>query len=268
MSLARVAALMSKESADLRAAKGVLLAPLAMLATAVATPLLIALVLPAWVGESLDAADDVVELARTVGLPGVAGLDDAALVQAFLLHQFLPLLALVPVIGAMTLVTTSIVGEKQARTLEPLLATPLTAAELLLAKTASAFAVSVLLAALGFVVLAGIVAGFGLPGVAGTLFTARALTFVWAVAPAAALVALTMGAIVSTRAKDARSAQQAGVLVVLPFVAVFVAGLSGELTVTTRALWTATAALIALAAGLWAIAVRLFDRERMLTDWK
>jgi ABC-2 type transport system permease protein len=267
MSLARVAALMGKESADLRAAKGVLLAPLAMLATAVATPLLVAIALPVWSGERLDATNDVVELARTAALPGGAALDDAALVQAFLLHKFLPLLALVPVIGAMTLVTTSIVGEKQARTLEPLLATPLTSAELLLAKTASAFAVSVLLAALGFVALAGFIAAWGLPGVAGTLFTPRALTFVWAMAPAAALVALTMGAIVSTRARDARSAQQAGVLVVLPFVAVFVAGLSGELTLTTSALWLVTAALLVLAAAFGAIAVRLFDRERMLTDW-
>jgi ABC-2 type transport system permease protein len=267
MSLTRLLALMHKEAADLRTAPGVLLGPLAMLAVAVATPLAVAVVLPAWSGERLDDAGDLVELARTVAAPGGAALDDAAAVQAFLLHQFLPLLALIPVIGAINLVTTSIVSEKQARTLEPLLATPLTTGELLLAKTGSAFLVAAALGALGFVLLVGAVAMFGLPGVAGTLFTARPLTFVWAVAPAASLVALTLGAIVSARANDARSAQQAGVFVVLPFVAVFVAGLSGALTLTTPLLWAATAALLALAAAFWALAVRLFDRERMLTDW-
>jgi ABC-2 type transport system permease protein len=117
------------------------------------------------------------------------------------------------------------------------------------------------------VLLVGVVAALGLPGVAATLVTARALTFTWAIAPAAALVALAMGAIVSTRAKDARSAQQAGVVVVVPFVVVFVAGLSGQFTLTTSALWAVTAMLLVLALGLSVVAVRLFDRERMLTDW-
>ena len=54
--------------------------------------------------------------------------------QALLIGQFLPLLVLVPVIGAMALVTTSIVDELHARSLEPLLATPITTLELLVAK--------------------------------------------------------------------------------------------------------------------------------------
>ena len=43
-----------------------------------------------------------------------------------------------PVTGAMALAAHAIVGEKQARTLEPLLATPLTTLELLMAKVAGA----------------------------------------------------------------------------------------------------------------------------------
>lgn len=263
----RVGAIVRKEAAELRAAKGVLLAPLAMLLVSVAIPLVVGTVLPAWTGERLDSAADVVEMARGAHVPGGARLDDAAVVQAFLLHQFLPLLALVPIVGGMALVTTSIVGEKQARTLEPLLATPLTSAELLAAKIGTAFAVAVALGALGFAVLAGAAAVAGLPGVAGTLVSPRPLALVALVAPAATLVALTLGAIVSTRAKDARSAQQVGVVVVLPFVLVFLAGLDGAAALSTPALVGAAAALLAAAAALGAVAVALFDRERILTDW-
>ena len=44
--------------------------------------------------------------------------------QLFLFQQFLMLFLLTPITGAMALAAHAIVGEKQARTLEPLLATP------------------------------------------------------------------------------------------------------------------------------------------------
>ena len=49
-----------------------------------------------------------------------------ARVQLFLFQQFLMLFLLTPITGAMALAAHAIVGEKQARTLEPLLATPMT----------------------------------------------------------------------------------------------------------------------------------------------
>lgn len=258
---------MAKEFAELRAAKGVLVGPLAMLATAVLMPVALAVGVPAWSGEPLDAAADVVALAGRMALPGAAGLTDAALVQAMLLHQFLPLMALVPVVGAMTLVTTSIVGEKQARTLEPLLATPLTTAELLVAKTGAAFVVALVALAVGCLAFALLVAAVALPGVAATLASGRVFALLGVVAPAAALVALTLGAIVSSRARDARAAQQTGVVVVVPLVGALVAQLNGVVTLDTPALMAAGAALLAVAGLLAILAVRVFDREGILTRW-
>ena len=267
LSTSRIRALVAKEVAELSAARGVLVGPLAMLAAAVLMPIAIAVGIPAWSGEPLDAAADVVRLARQLQPPGPQGLTDAALVQVLLFHQFLPLLALVPVVGAMTLVTTSIIGEKQARTLEPLLATPLTTAELLVAKTGTAFGVALASLLAGCALFLGLVAATALPGVMAALVTARALALLAGVAPAAALVALTLGAIVSTRARDARSAQQAGVVVVLPLVAAFVAQLNGQVILDTGDLLIAAAALLGIATALAWVAVRAFDRERILTRW-
>ena len=92
----------------------------------------------------------------------------------------------------------------------------------------------------GCALLRGWLATTALPGVAATLVDRRTLALVGGVAPAAALVALTLGAIVSTRAKDARSAQQAGVVVVLPLVAVLVAQLNGQVTLEAGDLLVAT----------------------------
>ena len=260
---------MAKEVAELCAAKGVLVTPLLMLLTAVAMPLVIAVGAPAWSGESLAAADDLVALARDLAplAPALAQLPAEAAVQALIVQQFLPLLVLVPVIGAMTLVTTSIVGEKQARTLEPLLATPITTAELLAAKTSVAWLVSLTMLATGFMALVGAAGALTQPGVAGTLLGARPLALVAGLAPAVAAVALVLGVIASSRAQDARTAQQAGALVALPVVGMFVAQVAGRQLLSTGWLLVVAALLWLLAMLLAWLGARIFDREHILTRW-
>ena len=268
-SVARIRALLAKEAAELRAGKGVLVAPLIMLLTAVAVPFLVAIGVPAWSGETLDDAEDMVALARELGrtTPGMDRLSDAGAVQAFLLHQFLPLLLLVPITGAMSLVTTSVVGEKQARSLEPLLATPLTTAEFLAAKIGMAFVVSLTLLATGYALMVGGAAALASPGVAATLVTARPVALVVALAPAVSAVTLVLGVIASARAKDARAAQQFGVVVVLPVIGLFVAQISGQMLLLSRDILLGSAALWALALVLLWVGVVVFDREHILTKW-
>jgi hypothetical protein len=84
-------------------------------------------------------------------------------------------------------------------------------------------------------------------------------------APAAAAATLMLGVVASSRAKDARSAQQFSVLVVLPLVAIFL-GRLGE-GVTAPAILAIAAAAWLLTAALALAGVRVFDRERILTRW-
>jgi len=263
-SRSRIAAIVAKELAELAATPGVLLGPAAMLATAVVVPLVVAIGIPAWTGEPLAAADDLVALARET-LPGAAALAGDAAVQAYLLAQFLPLLVLVPVVGAMTLVTTSIVDELKGRSLEPLLATPISTLELLVGKAASAFAVAMALLAVGVSGFGGAAAIMGAAGVVPALASWNAVVLVLGLAPAAAAAALMLGVVVSSRARDARTAQQFSVLVVLPLVALFVGQLGAG--VGTAALLAATAVGWLVAAALALVGVRAFDRERILTRW-
>ena len=72
-------------------------------------------------------------------IPELAGLTATRLIQTFLFHQFTLLLLLVPVVGAMALATHAVIGEKQSKALEPLLATPISTLELLAAKTLTPF---------------------------------------------------------------------------------------------------------------------------------
>jgi hypothetical protein len=88
------------------------------------------------------------------------------------------------------------------------------------------------------------------------------------VGPLAALVALQLAVMTSFRVNDPRTAQQLGVLVILPLVGVFVAQFAGLFWLTTPLILLVAAALFVLWLGLVAASVVLFDRERILTRWK
>ncbi|MEP6694437.1 MAG: ABC transporter permease subunit, partial [Chloroflexota bacterium] len=66
--------------------------------------------------------------------PAVAGLDPKEAIQGFIATYFLILFMLIPTVVPLTMAIFSVIGEKAARTLEPLLATPVGVGELLLAK--------------------------------------------------------------------------------------------------------------------------------------
>ena len=264
--VSRLQALVGKEMAELRAAPAVLAGPVLMLVTAVAVPFGVAIGVPWWAGESLADAEDLVAMAReTAAVAWGPGLGTEAAAQAFLLAQFVPLLVLVPVVGAMTLVTTSIVDELKGRSLEPLLATPITTLELIAAKAGSAFVVAVALLAAGAGLFALSTAVLAAPGVLAALLTPTAAALLLGLAPGAAAATSMLGVVASSRAKDARTAQQFSVVVVLPLVALFV-GRIGD-GVSPAALLTVAAAAWTLTVLLAIVGVRVFDRERILTRW-
>ena len=98
-------------------------------------------------------------------MPELAGLSGNALIQAVVFHQFALLLLLVPVVAATALATHAVVGEKQAKALEPLLATPISTKELLAAKTLTPFVFALSLTWLSAALYVAGIAAFGEPGV-------------------------------------------------------------------------------------------------------
>lgn len=165
----------------------------------------------------------------------------------------------------MSLVTTSIVDELRGRSLEPLLATPITTFELLLAKAGSAFAVAIALLAAGAGLYAVAAIALAEPGVVNALASTESAALVLGLAPAVAAAAVMLGVVVSSRAKDARAAQQFSLVIVVPLIGLFVGQIAEG--VTTPTLLACAAAAWIAAVGFALAGVRVFDRERILTRW-
>src|SRR5437773_10833409 len=230
----RIRALVAKELVDLARNRMVLLPVVLVTIVTLATAFGIAIVLPMMSGHPLSEDTELSKLSTLTGLHDELSGDGR--IQLFFFEQFLMLFLVIPVTGAMALASHSVVGEKQARTLEPLLATPITTLELLVAKVLGALLPTLAIAAAGLGLYFGGIVLLAAAGVARAMANARTAVLVALVGPAAALVALQTAIVISSRVNDPRTAQQFGVLIIVPLSALLVAQFVGPLWLSPAAL--------------------------------
>ena len=265
----RIAALIAKDLADISRHPGLFWPAGLTAAISLALPFFIAVAIPSLTGEPLSDSSDfqiAVEMYRNQF--GARDLDPEGAIQAWILQQFLPLLVLAPVAGSMSIAAASVVGEKQARTLEPLLATSITTFELLTAKVLGALLPAIALTFICFCAYAALAAGLTRSGVFWILLAPRSLLVTFILGPLAALAALQLAVCVSSRANDARSAQQIGALVILPLGGALVAQLTGSFTLDVPVTLSISGLLFLVNVALMWIGIAVFDRESILTRWK
>jgi ABC-2 type transport system permease protein len=189
--------------------------------------------------------------------------------QYVLVSQFMLLYMILPVMIPVTIASYSIVGEKTTRTLEPLLATPITTIQLLAGKALAAVIPAVAVTWLGFLVFAaGAIIISTSPPVVARFFDPLWLTAIFVVGPLLAVAGVSIAVMISSRTSDPRVAEQISSLVILPLVAVFVAQALGVFILNARIILWVALVLALLDAGLLAFAVQLFQRETILTRWK
>jgi ABC-2 type transport system permease protein len=259
-------ALLTKELLDLRRNRAALVPVVIVTLMSLVLPFTIVVAIPMATGQPLGDDPGLVKVSAVAGVHDRLTADGQ--IQFFLFQQFLMLFLLTPITGAMALAAHSIVGEKQARTLEPLLATPLSTIELLVAKVLGALLPTLAISLLGLVVyFAGIVI-FAEPGVVRAMVTPRTALLVLVVGPAAALLSLQTAIVISSRVNDARTAQQFGVLIVIPLTALLVAQFTGALWLSAGALGLIGVGLLAAWGLLMLLSAALFEREAILTRWR
>lgn len=266
MMSARLATLFGKEVLDLSRNRGAL-APVAIVALlSLVLPFGITIVIPAVTDQRLSEDADLVKISVIAG--GGEELSEDGRVQLFLFQQFLMLFLLTPITGAMALAAYSVVGEKQARTLEPLLATPIGTMELLLAKVLGALVPTLAMTMAGLLLYFGGLALFAEPGVMRAMANGRTMLLVFLLGPATALVSLQAAIIVSSRVNDPRTAQQFGVLIIVPLTVLLIAQFTGSLRLSATALALIGVGLLGLWVLLALVSAVLFERESILTRWR
>jgi ABC-2 type transport system permease protein len=198
-----------------------------------------------------------------------ANLNGSECMQVFLVSQFMLMFMIMPLAIPVTIAAYSIVGEKTTRSLEPLLATPITTMELLIGKSLAAVIPAILATYAAFAVFAA-AAWLLVPNrlLYDALLDARWLIAVIVVGPLMALMAVCVSVMVSSRVNDPRVAEQVSMVVIVPLLALFFGQLSGVVLINRQLVIAIAVAMVFLDIGLIYLAQRLFQREAILTRWK
>ncbi len=160
------------------------------------------------------------------------------------------------------------VGEKVEKSLEPLLAAPVTDGELLLGKGIGAFIPSIVSLYIGsvvFMVLSDLVTHNTLGYYYFPNWTIGIILLI--LLPLLAILSVEWSVIVSARASDPRAAQLQGFLIVLPLAVVYVATEVGAITLDTTTIWIISGAAFIADIILFFLSTRTFQREEILTKW-
>lgn len=197
------------------------------------------------------------------------GLSGGECFQVYMVSQFMILFMMMPLAIPVTIAAYSIVGEKTTRSLEPLLATPITTGELLTGKSLAAALPAILATWAGFTIFA-IGARILVPNqeASAAILDPMWLLAVLLVGPLMAILAVLVSVMVSSRVNDPRVAEQLSMVVVVPVLALFFGQVSGLFLINRQIILIMAAVLLVVDVGLVYLAVRLFQRETILTRWK
>jgi ABC-2 type transport system permease protein len=83
-----------------------------------------------------------------------------------------------------------------------------------------------------------------------------------------AILAVLVSVMVSSRVNDPRVAEQLSMVVILPVLAMFFGQVSGLFLINRQMILILAVVLLLVDVGLVFLAVRLFQRETILTRWK
>jgi len=260
-----------KELRDVRSNKQVWPAYLLLPALAIALPVLLLVLSPTLTDPASTSRDAAVDfLIRAVEHdPSLTGATLQEKVARLLVRDLGVFSLLIGVILASSAAALALVREKEQRTLEPILATPLRDRELLLAKLFAATGPA-LLVAWGSALLgsiAALVVGFWRPGVlllptAGNLVAWALLT------PALAVFAGLVALRASARFTDVPGATQFTGLVVVPLSLILVAVLGRPAMSRPLVGLGGAVAVGLLSLGVFRGNLRRFRREEILTKWR
>jgi ABC-2 type transport system permease protein len=195
--------------------------------------------------------------------------DPLKVLIGFALKQLLIFLLILPAMVPNLIAPSSVIMEKENNTLEPLLATPLKTSELLMGKSLTALVPAFVISTINFIILTIVVdtAAFIKLGYA-PLPTVEWVIVAFLLSPILSFILTMVSIIVSSKSTDIRSAQGIGAVIIFPIYLTIGLQLAGFFLLNVTYLLIACLVLLAVCPLVLRLAVKIFDRENILTKWK
>lgn len=175
---------------------------------------------------------------------------------------------IMPVFVPVLISSHAIAGEKERRTLEPLLASPITGAELVIGKSLASLVPAFVISVAAFAVLCVLIDAAAWPYVGEPLLPNGMWLFgVLVIAPLFAFFGNGVAVLISARVGDARLAQQLAGLLTLPIIGLVGLQIAGFLRAGVGYYALLGGVVLLMDLVIVALSVRVFDRERLISKW-
>jgi ABC-type Na+ efflux pump permease subunit len=191
---------------------------------------------------------------------------EQTIISAVVVFFLAPFFLVIPVMTASITASSSFVGEKERKTIEGLLYTPLTNRELVLAKVLGSVVPAVVLTWGAFLVYTVVVNVLGGPVMGGIFFP----TWTWGVlivvlVPLVGFLATSLIVAVSGRSSTMQGAQGAAMFIVFPILALVVSQATGLMLFDVTVALAAAVVLVLVDLATFVLVVSRFDREQVVT---
>ena len=183
------------------------------------------------------------------------------------LYFFAPFFLIIPVMASSVMASDSFAGERERKTIEALLATPISDSELLLGKILVSFIPAMLVTFVSFSVYAVLVdiTTFGMFNGMLLLPTVNFLIMIFGVAPTLALCSIGLTVMISAKVKGFKEAQQISVVLLLPVLGIVFGQMSGALILGPIVLAALIGILSLVDIAVFYFGVKIFRREEILS---
>jgi len=188
-------------------------------------------------------------------------------VYVMALYIFAPLFLIVPIMTSSVLASDSFAGERERKTIEALLATPISDSELFMGKTLVSFIPAMIVTVISFVTYT-IILDIATVGLFNGMLLLPNLTLVimiLGVAPTLALCSIGLTVLISSKVKGFKEAQQISVLLLLPVFGLMFGQIFGILILGPVLLAVLIIIFAAMDVAIFYVGIKVFHREDILS---
>jgi len=198
----------------------------------------------------------------------LAGMTETqVMIYVMALYFFAPFFLIIPLMASSVIASDSFAGEKERKTIEALLATPISDSELFLGKTLVSFIPSMAVTIISFVIYSIVfdLLAFSIFNGALLLPTLDWILLIFALAPTVALASIGLTVMISAKVKGFKEAQQISAILLIPILALVFGQATGAIIFGPLIITALIAAFAVIDFAIFRIGVKLFKREEILS---
>lgn len=183
------------------------------------------------------------------------------------LYFFAPFFLIIPLMSSSVIASDSFAGEKERKTIEALLATPISDSELFLGKIFVSFIPSMAVTVSSFIIYSTIVDSLSFTIFNGRLLLPNVLwiLLIFGLAPTMALASIGLTVMISARVKGFREAQQISVILLIPILVLLFGQATGAILLGPPVVTLLIGLFVLIDLLIFKLGVKLFKREEILS---